>query len=198
MNSYSIEQIFNMQNDYLNKLKAFYFEHYYIPSYKELCKLFNVASTQAVAYWVDKWKEEGYVTSDKEKLMPTDKFFEFPVLGSIQAGFPTEHFDVTETLALNPFKFNHPTFTYLLKVKGDSMIGAGIMEGDLVVIDKKIEPQPGFIVAAFIDNEWTLKYFRRKSGTVYLEAANPNYKPLFPKHNLEFGGVVIKVIREYI
>lgn len=187
-----------MQNDYLNKLKAFYFENYYIPSYKELCKLFDVSSTQAVAYWIDKWKEQGYLLSDKEKLTPTDKFFEFPVLGAIQAGIPTEHFDVTETLALNPFKFNNPTFTYLLKVRGDSMIGAGIMDGDLVIIDKKIEPQPGFIVAAFIDGEWTLKYFRRKNGSVYLEAANPNYKPLFPKQNLEFGGVVIKVIREYI
>ncbi|HRN69618.1 MAG TPA: LexA family transcriptional regulator [Candidatus Woesebacteria bacterium] len=198
MNNYSIERLFSMHNDYLNKLKEFYFGHYYIPSYKELCKLFNVSSTQAVAYWVDKWKEQGYLTSHKEKLMPTPKFFEFPLLGSIQAGFPTEQYDIAETLMLNPFNFKHPTFTYLLKVKGDSMVGAGIMDGDLVVIDKKIEPQPGFIVAAFIDNEWTLKYFRRKEGTVYLEAANPNYKPMFPKQNLEFGGVVIKVIREYI
>lgn len=198
MNSYSIEQIFNMNSDYLNKLKTFYFENYYIPSYKELCNLFGVASTQSVAYWIDKWKEQGLLISDKEKLTPTDKFFEFPVLGNIQAGFPTEQYGISETLALNPFKFNHPSFTYLLRVKGDSMIGAGIMDGDLVIIDKKIEPQPGFIVAAFIDGEWTLKYFRRKEGSVYLEAANPNYKPLFPKQNLEFGGVVIKVIREYI
>ena len=187
-----------METDYLNQLKKFYFKHYYIPSYKELCKLFGVASTQSVAYWIDKWKAQGLLTSVKEKLTPTDQFFEFPVLGVIQAGLPTENYAIAETLMLHPFNFKNPTFTYLLKVKGDSMVGAGIMDGDLVVIDKKIEPRPGYIVAAFIDDEWTLKYFRRKEGSVYLEAANMNYKPIFPKQKLEFGGVVIKVIREYL
>lgn len=186
-----------MEDTYLNKLKQFYFTNFYIPSYEEMCKLFGLSSKHAITYWVNKWKEQGLIMSVKEKLMPTDAFFEFPVLGMIQAGVPAEAHSMQETLMLHPFNFRNPAYTYLLKVRGDSMIGAGIIEGDLVVLDKKLEPRNGSVVAAFVDGEWTLKYFRSKDGQTYLEAANPHYPSIYPKEQLEIGGVVIKVIREY-
>jgi SOS-response transcriptional repressor LexA len=77
------------------------------------------------------------------------------------------------------------------------MIGAGIHEGDLVIIDKKRQPKLGDIVAAFVDNEWTLKYYKEANGRIYLEADNPNYSPIHPRHELSIGGVVVKVIKEY-
>lgn len=186
-----------MEDTYLNKLKQFYFDNFYIPSYEEMCKLFNVSSKHAVTYWVNIWKEQGLIMSVKEKLMPTDAFFEFPVLGTIQAGIPSEGHTMQETLMLHPFNFKNPAYTYLLKVRGDSMIGAGIIEGDLVVLDKKLEPRNGSVVAALVDGEWTLKYYRTKNGQVYLQAANDKYPNIHPKEQLEIGGVVIKVIREY-
>jgi repressor LexA len=77
------------------------------------------------------------------------------------------------------------------------MINEGIRSGDLVILDKKKEPKSGDVIAALVDNEWTLKYYKNDNGRVYLEAANPNYQPIFPKESLVSGGVVVKVIREY-
>jgi repressor LexA len=77
------------------------------------------------------------------------------------------------------------------------MIDAGIRHGDWVVLDKSKQPKDGDIIAANVDWQWTLKYFRQKNGVVYLAAANPAYDPIFPKNNLEVGGVVIRAIREY-
>ena len=77
------------------------------------------------------------------------------------------------------------------------MKNAGIIEGDLVVLDKSLQPQNQDIIAAFVDDEWTLKYYFDKNGRIYLKAANDKFKDIYPKQKLEIGGVVIKVIREY-
>ncbi len=67
----------------------------------------------------------------------------------------------------------------------------------LFYFDKKREPKEKDIVAALIDNEWTLKYFHNQKGTVYLSAANPKYPDMYPKESLDIGGVVVSVIRKY-
>ena len=85
----------------------------------------------------------------------------------------------------------------MLKVRGDSMVGAGIIEGDLVVLDKSLRPKRSDIIAAYIDEEWTLKYYFDTNGKIFLKAANAKYQDIVPKRKLEIGGVVIKVIREY-
>jgi len=77
------------------------------------------------------------------------------------------------------------------------MIGEGIRTDDLVVLDKRREPKNGDIVAAYIDNEWTLKYFKKADGKIVLEAANPKYPAIKPKAELKIGGVVTAVIRKY-
>lgn len=184
--------------DKLNKLKKFYFKYHYIPSVREIAIILGLKSPGAVGYWINKWKDEGYIDAYKDKLLPLDKFFEFPLLGIIQAGTPTENFAFEETMILSPMNIPHPGETYILKVKGDSMIYEGIKEGDIVILDKFIKPKNGDIVAANIDGEWTLKYLRNVNGDVFLEAANPKYKPIKPNEKLEVGGVVIKVIRDYL
>jgi repressor LexA len=181
-----------------NKLRAFYFEHHYIPSFREIAEIFNLKSPGAVSYWINQWKREGFITINKEKIIPTTRFFEFPLLGNIQAGTPTDNYAFEEFISLEPMGIRHPGHTYLLRVKGDSMIYEGIKEGDLVVLDKLIEPKSGDIIAANIDGEWTLKYLRNRNGDVFLEAANPKYPPIYPREKLEVGGVVVKVIRDYL
>jgi len=179
------------------KLRAFYFKNHYIPSFRELADLFHLQSPGAVGYWVNKWRDQGYLDVNKEKLIPTHTFFEFPLLGSIQAGIPGEEQEQCETIRLEPFNIDHPADTFVLRVRGDSMIGAGIIEGDLVVLDKSLRPKRSDIIAAYIDEEWTLKYYFDTNGKIFLKAANAKYQDIIPKRKLEIGGVVIKVIREY-
>ena len=182
----------------LNKVKEFYFRKKRLPTYREMQGLFGFASTNAVAYAMYKWIKEGIFKKDGNKLIPSSQFFGLPLLGSIKAGFPTQegHYE-TESVSLDQYLVGNPGFTYLLRVSGDSMEGEGIRSEDLVILDKRREPKNGDIVAALIDNEWTLKYFKKNGGNVILEAANPKYKPLIPKQSLTLGGVVVSVIRKY-
>ncbi len=96
---------------------------------------------------------------------------------------------------LEAYLVRKPEATYLLRVRGDSMVDAGIMPGDLVLVERGAEPHEGDIVIAQIDGEWTLKYFRRHGGQVYLQPANGRYQPLYAKEELKIAAVVKAVIR---
>ncbi|MCR4263396.1 MAG: LexA family transcriptional regulator [Candidatus Roizmanbacteria bacterium] len=183
----------------LQKIKEFYTTNRRLPTYTEMLTLFGFSSRNAVFKLVHKWIEEGILEKMGNRLAPTEQFFALPVLGFIQAGTPTIHGDYysEESISLDQYLVPNPGFTFLLRVSGDSMINAGIHEGDLVILDNKRAAKPGDIVAALVDNEWTLKYFNRANGKTYLTAANPAYAPIHPKENLMIGGVVVKVIKEY-
>jgi SOS-response transcriptional repressor LexA len=114
--------------DKFNTLRSFYFNYHYIPSFRELADIFNLKSPGAVGYWINKWKKEGYISVNKEKITPTTRFFEFPLLGQIQAGIPTDNYAFEESMSLDPMNIKHPGHTYLLRVRGDSMIYEGIKE----------------------------------------------------------------------
>ncbi len=77
------------------------------------------------------------------------------------------------------------------------MIEEGIHDGDLVIVEKGRQPQNGDVVAACVDNDWTIKYFHRRDGEALLVPANSDYPVIRPKHSLQIGGVVISVIRKY-
>lgn len=127
-----------------------------------------------------------------------DRMREIPLLGRIAAGTPilaAEH--VEEVLPL-PIELvgNGPVF--LLEVKGNSMINAGIHEGDLVAIHKQDDARDGEIVAALIDGEEaTVKRLRRKDGKVILESENPAYEPMVFSDGVELIGKVVSVLRRY-
>lgn len=187
-----------MEDTRLQQLKQFYARFKRLPTYTEMLDLFGFASRNAVYKLMQRWIEEGLLEKIGNRLAPTDAFFALPLLGYIQAGSPTTHeYYANDSVSLDQYLVKNPGFTYLLRVTGDSMIDEGIREGDLVIVDKKRPPRVGDIVAALIDNEWTLKYFQQKNGQVYLTAANKHYSPLYPQNNLVIGGVVIKVIKEY-
>ncbi len=103
----------------------------------------------------------------------------------------------TESISLDQYLVGSPGYTFLLRVSGDSMIGEGINNGDLVILDKKRQPREGDVVAAFVDGAWTLKYYQKQNGVIVLLAANPKYQPIKPHESLELGGVVVSVIRKY-
>jgi repressor LexA len=78
------------------------------------------------------------------------------------------------------------------------MIGAGIMEGDLVIVERERTPKNGDIVLAEVDGQWTMKYFRRQGRGVVLEAANPAYPTIYPEEELKIGGVITASVRKYL
>jgi SOS regulatory protein LexA len=120
------------------------------------------------------------------------------VLGSIEAGFPSPaEEELVDTLSLDDLLIQNREATFLLKVSGDSMTGAGILPGDMVIIDKGRTPKSGDIVIAQVDGEWTMKFLRKRRDDVVLVAANPKYQPIRPKHELKIAGVVTAVVRKY-
>ena len=188
----------NSQNK-LQKIKQFYTTNRRLPTYTEMLDLFGYSSRNAVFKLVQKWIEKGLLEKIGNRLAPTKDFFALPVLGFIQAGTPSVHGDYysDESISLDQYLVPNPGFTFLLRVSGDSMIDAGIHEGDLVILDAKRDPKNGDVVAALVDGEWTLKYFNRVKEKIFLTAANANYKPIYPTAELTIGGVVVKVIKEY-
>ncbi len=162
-----------------------------------MLSLFGLASKNAVHKIVHKWIEEGLLNKDNSKLAPAAKFFAIPLVGMVKAGQPILADENKSYLTLDEYMIDDPTSSFLLKVRGDSMVNAGIFEDDLVVIDMKRQALVGDIVLAEIDREWTLKYLKKQKNELYLEAANDRYPPLHPKKELKVHGVVKGVIRKF-
>ncbi len=170
-----------------------------MPTYEEMLDLLGVRSKSVVHFWVSKLLEEGILVKDaKGRLSFARPIFGIPLAGEVAAGFPSPaEEDLCDILSLDEYLVGRPDTTYLLRVTGDSMIGEGIREGDMVVVEKSRNPGNGDIVIAEVDGEWTMKYFRKEGQNVWLEAANPKYPPIIPKRDLSLGGVVTAVIRKY-
>lgn len=125
--------------------------------------------------------------------------YRLPLYSSrIPAGLPSLVVDDIDCMIdLNSILLKNPESCFLLKVSGDSMINAGIHDGDIIIVDRKLEVANGVIVAAMIDGEATVKRFKKdSSGTVTLFPENDTYKPIVVSktQNLEIAGVVVNVI----
>ena len=120
----------------------------------------------------------------------------------VVAGFPSPAEQYVENpLDLNELLVRKPAATFFVRVAGDSMLGAGLRPGDILIVDRSLEAQEGNIVIACIDNEFTVKYFRHLSdGSVVLEPANRNYPAIQFSDGMELRifGVVTAVIHQFI
>lgn len=190
-----------MTVEYKNKIISFYRDHKRMPGYSEIMKLLGFKSKNAVFKLINKLIEQGIVSKDsKGRLIPNHLIGEVPVLGLVEAGFPTSaEEDVLDTMSIDEYLIEDKEATYMLEVKGDSMIDAGIQEGDLVIAERsKREPKDGDIVIAEVDGGWTMKYFRReKGGAIYLEPANKNFNNIYPEQDLKVAAIVKGVVRKY-
>ena len=181
----------------ITKLRKFYTSEKRLPTYEEMCQMFNFSSKNASFYLVKKLITAGIVEKDAKGRLTPKNLFTIPQLGIIKAGNPMPAETTNDTLDLYQYLLNIPETVFSLTVKGDSMIEEGITEGDIVIVEKGRTPHDGDVVAACVDNEWTVKYFRKINGHIALVPANKNYQPIFPKESLTIGGVVISVIRKY-
>lgn len=187
------------RSEYQQKISSFYERHRRMPSYAELAKLFGFKSKNAVAKLVAKLVEAGLVEKDNQgKLLPRKIFGQIGVLGLVEAGIPSAAEEETiDTISLDEYLIEDRESTFMLEVKGDSMIEAGIQEGDMVIAERGKQPRVGDIVIAEVDGGWTMKYYRLKNGKPYLEPANARYKPIYPTEELQVAAVVRGVIRKY-
>lgn len=188
-----------MFHSYKEKVMGFYQNHKRMPSYAEIMDLVGFKSKNAVAKLVTKMIDEGIVNKDSSgKLIPTRMFDEVPVLGLVEAGFPTTAEESSsDTMSIDDYLIEKKESTYILEVKGDSMIEAGICEGDLVIAERTQNAREGDIVIAEVDGGWTMKYLRKKNGKPYLEPANKNFKNIYPTEELRIAAVVKGVVRKY-
>jgi len=186
-------------NDYKNKIISFYKDNKRMPVYTEIMKLVGFKSKNAVAKLVQKLIDEGVLDKDSSgHLIPNKLIGEVPFLGLVEAGFPTvAEENLLDSMNIDDYLIPNKDSSYLLEVKGDSMIDAGIQEGDMVIAERKGEPKDGDIVIALVDGGWTMKYYRKKNGKVFLEPANKKYKSIYPESQLEIAAIVKGVIRKY-
>ncbi|MFN3505316.1 MAG: LexA family protein [Caldimicrobium sp.] len=125
---------------------------------------------------------------------------EILLLGYISAGFPSQTEEtLLESLSLEEWLIKNPSSTFLIKVIGESMIEAGILPGDFVLIDRSLFPKNNDIVVVRIEDEWTMKYFFKEGDKILLKPAHPQYPPLIvsSERDVEIFGVVVAVIRKY-
>lgn len=179
-------------------LRGFVLRNKRLPGYNEMLTLFGYRSKNAVYGLLRKLIEGGYIAKTGHKLALTGKLTgSIRVLGAVQAGFPSPaEEELLDTLSLDEFLIEKPEATFLLKVTGDSMIDAGILPGDLVLVERGAEPKSNDVVIAHVDGEWTMKYFVKDEHGIRLDPANGRYNPIRPERSLEIGGVVRSVIRK--
>ena len=181
------------------KISIFFNENKRMPTYEEMKELFGVASKNTVAYRVNKLLEEGFLFKEGSRLSLAETGSVMR-LGTVQAGFPTAtEEDVTsELVSLDDFLIERKGSTYMLEVMGESMMDAGILEGDLVLVERGKVPKRGDIVLALIDHEYTLKYLETEKGLPVLVPANKKFKKIYPNPNtLKIEAVLKAVIRKY-
>lgn len=118
--------------------------------------------------------------------------------GGVQAGFPSPAQDyISESFDLNRELIEHPSATFYARVVGDSMAGEGIIEGDILVIDRSIDPEHGDLAVCCLDGEFTLKRLRIEPGRLWLMPSNKRYEPIevLPEMDFKVWGVVLYTIK---
>jgi repressor LexA len=184
------------------KIISFYSKHRRMPSYGEIMKITGYKTKSAVAYAVGKLVALGVVSKDAGGKLIPNNLGQIKLLGLVEAGFPSPaEEELSDTMSFDDYLIEKKESTYILRVKGDSMIDAGIHEGDMVIVERGANYKDGDIVIAEVDGEWTIKYFRKERNKgeekIFLEPANKKYKPIYPMEELKISAVVKAVVRKY-
>ncbi len=184
------------------------------PTYREIAKHFNLASTFGVKRHLEALTKKGYInveSNSSRALSLTElslaktgtrylEIIELPIVGRVAAGYPIlAEENIEGTLSIQSNLLNNRNESFGLKVKGDSMIDAGIFEGDVVIVNKQPDAKNGDIVVAMLHDEATLKRYQRKGTVVQLIPENTNYNVIEVNNMEEFSiiGRVLGVFRWY-
>lgn len=194
------------QADVLEFIRSHIKEYGYAPSYREIGEHFGLSSPATVHTHIQSLVEKGMVAigDDGEarsieviETMTREPSVMLPLLGLITAGEPIEAVEDNETMAIPTTFVLDGSNSYVLKVRGRSMIEDGILDGDFVVIERNPSPKNGEVVVALLDNAYaTLKRFYREKSRIRLQPANNTMNPIFVKDCI-IQGVVRAVIRQF-
>jgi len=189
-----------MQDKTIQNLRQFYSSHNRLPSYQELANLYDYQSKESAYKLAKRFQDAGYIRKDAQgKLVPTDKLTGIQVLDDVTAGFPSSlaEEEPVDAMSLDEFLVENREATYVLKADNDSMINAGIQDGDLVLAERTDTANVGDIIIADVDGGFTMKYLRKDNDQYYLRAANDNYEDVYPESGLKVAGIVKGVVRKY-
>ena len=181
----------------LEFVQEFVRENGYAPSVREIGAAVGLSSTASVSYQLKRLQDQGLLSAPngkgvKRAIATTARAGQIPVVGVVTAGMPILAFENLEgTMA-----WEGDPNCFALRVKGDSMINAGIFDGDKVVIRPQPTANDGQIVVARIGDEATVKRLRRRQGQIWLMPENDNYEPI-DGSEAEIIGLVKAVVREY-
>ena len=179
-----------------------------VPTQQEIADHFHFRSTNAVRQHLRLIEQKGFLETGDGKarslklVSPLQKLrhrvADIPVFGSIPAGFADDRKQEAKgcvSIDIGTLNFKPTPRTFALEVRGDSMVGKHIVEGDLVVLEHGANPKSGDVVAALIDGESTLKTFLLRGTKPYLKAENPKFPDLIPAQELVIQGVLKLVVR---
>lgn len=188
-------------SQYLDRLRDYYADSRRIPTLQRIAELMGFASKTAAKKLLFRLESAGFVerTPDDDAWMPTPRFFERALAEmTVRAGGP-DLIEATqgELFLIDQYLVKQPSRTVMVPVKGDSMVDAGIHDGDLVVVERAKAAQAGDFVIAIVDNEFTLKELALEKGGFVLKPHNPAYPVIRPQGQLEIFGVVTGLVRRY-
>ena len=175
------------------------------PSTREIQSHFGFASQTSVMQYIDTLQRKGFLQRHARKaralITPLQRvrITDIPIYGQIPAGMASMTEQSAEGhISLDAANVNASSHarTFALRVRGDSMIEAHILDGDMVILEDRKDAQNGDIVAALIDGETTLKRYVVERGRPYLKAENPRYPDLVPARELRIQGVMISLVRK--
>jgi repressor LexA len=178
----------------------------YAPSYREIGENFNLSSPATVHAHIQALKQKGLLKNSFNEARSIEIIntnvnwlasLELPLVGLITAGEPIEAIEEKEAISVPADFVNDSANSYVLRVKGESMIEDGILDGDFVIVERNPSPKDGDIVVALLNNAYaTLKKFYREQKRIRLQPANSNMKPIYSADPL-IQGVVRGVIRKF-
>ncbi len=195
------------QREILDYLNEFIQQHGYAPSLEEVGRRFNLSSLATVHKHLTNLQEKGFIRrawnrSRSVELLPSrsgGRAVELPLLGYVAAGMPIEAVASSETISVPEALVTGKRDTYVLRVRGDSMIDEQIRDGDWVVVEDRRSADNGEMVIALVGGQdATLKKFYKENGRVRLQPANPAMQPILVDLDaVQIQGVVVGVMRKY-
>lgn len=185
----------------------------YPPSVREICKAVGFKSTSTVHAYLSSLEEEGLIVKDPTKTralkvvdensknlegyIANHEIENIPILGRVTAGQPILAVENVEDTFPVPVQYLENATTFMLKIQGDSMVNAGILNGDYVIVKQQSTAMNGDIVVALIDDEATVKTFYKEKGYYRLQPQNDNYEPIIVTEGLSILGKVIALFRKF-
>ncbi|MBR6737556.1 MAG: transcriptional repressor LexA [Clostridia bacterium] len=182
----------------LNELYAyvqeFLSENGYAPTVRDICRDLNIKSTATAHYYLNKLSDKGLINKDNDKkraisVKKRADFIEVPLVGTVTAGTPILAVENLEDYYPLPKEFKSEETLFMLKVKGESMINAGILNGDKIVVRKTETAENGDIVVALIDDDATVKRFYKKDNKIILHPENDNMEDIVLDNAIILGVV---------